>query len=163
MAVYAIGDVQGCFDELQALLDRVGFVAGSDRMRFELELPVEPEQLVIHLNTFHTLENLHAILNRCGEMGVKYILAISGDGSERLPKLDPEEVGCEGEAVTAVELIEYIGMSGDLCFEYERGPSEGDNYFIDVATITVGITVVGRRYSFIYRTIAVVICAVTHL
>ena len=30
MAVYAIGDVQGCFDELLALLDRIGFNPGTD-------------------------------------------------------------------------------------------------------------------------------------
>ena len=33
MAVYAIGDVQGCFDELQALLEHVGF-ARKDRVWF---------------------------------------------------------------------------------------------------------------------------------
>ena len=34
MATYAIGDVQGCFDELQQLLARIGFKAGRDRLWF---------------------------------------------------------------------------------------------------------------------------------
>ena len=32
MATYAIGDVQGCYDELRALLARVGFEPGRDRL-----------------------------------------------------------------------------------------------------------------------------------
>ena len=34
MATYAIGDVQGCFDELQALLGRIGFNPAHDRLWF---------------------------------------------------------------------------------------------------------------------------------
>jgi bis(5'-nucleosyl)-tetraphosphatase (symmetrical) len=34
MATYAIGDVQGCYDELQALLERVGFERARDRLWF---------------------------------------------------------------------------------------------------------------------------------
>lgn len=75
----------------------------------ELELPVIPEQVMIHLNTFHTKEDLDNILNTCKSKGIKYLLVISGDGSDRLPKLQPSDVGATGvESVTAVELLKYI-------------------------------------------------------
>ncbi len=74
----------------------------------EFELPVEPEQLVIHLNTFHTKENLDEILTTAADMGAKYILTISGDGSERLSKLTPECLGLDCNTVTSVELMQYI-------------------------------------------------------
>lgn len=75
----------------------------------ELNLPVFPEQVMIHLNTFHTKEDLDNILNSCIKLGIKYLLVVSGDGSERLPKLQPSHIGAVGvESVTAVELLQYI-------------------------------------------------------
>jgi methylenetetrahydrofolate reductase (NADPH) len=74
----------------------------------ELGLPVKPEQLMIHLNTFHTREALDGILDTAARMGAKYILAITGDGNERLPKLKPEAIGETCNSVTSVELIRYI-------------------------------------------------------
>ncbi|AUS96928.1 hypothetical protein CDQ84_02165 [Clostridium thermosuccinogenes] len=76
----------------------------------ELGLEVRPEQVMIHLNTFHTKEDLHKILDTCKSLGIKYLLVISGDGSERLPKLRPSDIGVEGvvESVTSVELLKYI-------------------------------------------------------
>lgn len=75
----------------------------------ELGLDVIPEQVVIHLNTFHTKDDLHNILDTCKEKGIKYLLIVSGDGSERLPKLQPADVDATGvESVTSVELLRYI-------------------------------------------------------
>jgi len=74
----------------------------------ELELPVEPEQVLVHLNTFHTRKQLDEILTTAGELGMRYLLAVSGDGSERLPKLEPESLGMSCNTVTSVELIRYI-------------------------------------------------------
>lgn len=38
MAIYAIGDVQGCFDQLQALLRKIEFNPGSDQLWFTGDL-----------------------------------------------------------------------------------------------------------------------------
>jgi methylenetetrahydrofolate reductase (NADPH) len=76
----------------------------------ELELDVNSEQVMIHLNTFHTKEDLHSILDICKSRGIKYLLVISGDGSVRLPRLRPSDVRADGivESVTSVELLKYI-------------------------------------------------------
>jgi methylenetetrahydrofolate reductase (NADPH) len=74
----------------------------------ELGLAVKPGQLSIHLNTFHTKADLHAILDKAAGMGVKELLVVTGDGNERLPKLQPEAIGLTCNSVTSVELLGYI-------------------------------------------------------
>ena len=75
----------------------------------ELELIPRKDLVMIHLNTFHTKKDLDWILTSCLEMGIRQLLVISGDGSDRLPKLLPAELGITGtEAVTSVELLKYI-------------------------------------------------------
>jgi len=74
----------------------------------ELGLEVKPEQLLIHLNTFHTKAALDEILKKAIEIGAKYLLTITGDGSERLPKLNPQSIGFDVNAATSVELLKYI-------------------------------------------------------
>jgi methylenetetrahydrofolate reductase (NADPH) len=75
----------------------------------EFELPVIPEQVMIHLNTFHRKDDLDNILDQCKSRAIKYLLVITGDGSERLPKLRPSDVEMNHvETVTSVELIRYI-------------------------------------------------------
>jgi methylenetetrahydrofolate reductase (NADPH) len=75
----------------------------------ELGLEVRPEQLLVHLNTFHAKDVLDEILDLCYQKGVRYLLAVTGDGSERLTKLHPADVGFpELQSVTSVELLRYI-------------------------------------------------------
>jgi len=75
------------------------------------ELGLEPKKdlVMIHLNTFHTKDDLDRILNSCRILKIRQLLVISGDGSDRLPKLSPADVGAHNtEAVTSVELLQYI-------------------------------------------------------
>ncbi|MFA7232221.1 MAG: methylenetetrahydrofolate reductase [Victivallaceae bacterium] len=72
----------------------------------ELKLPAK--RTMIHLNTFHSLNDLHWILDNCLALEVKELLIISGDGSPRLPRLKPSEIGSDKAAVTSVELVAYI-------------------------------------------------------
>ena len=74
----------------------------------ELGLKIDPDRVLIHLNTFHTLQNLVEILDSCARLGIRSILAISGDGSTRLPKLRPSDIGADTMSVTSVELIRFI-------------------------------------------------------
>ncbi|MDR3123270.1 MAG: methylenetetrahydrofolate reductase [Treponema sp.] len=74
-----------------------------------LGLHVLPEQVMLHLNTFHSKRDLDDLLSQCVEMGFKYLLVVSGDGSARLPKLSPGDLQVTGvAAVTSVELLGYI-------------------------------------------------------
>lgn len=100
----------------------------------ELELPVETDQVMIHLNTFHTREDLDGILNACKSKGIRYLLVVSGDGSERLPKLEPADVGAEGvESVTSVELLRYIRTNypGDFTLGVAFNPYEPEEHELE--------------------------------
>ncbi len=72
------------------------------------EVPIIPDRLMIHLNTFHRKQDLDRILKALADNGIANILAVSGDGTERLHRLSPEEVGFDVTSVTSVELIKYI-------------------------------------------------------
>ncbi len=74
----------------------------------ELGLPANPMQVSIHINTFHSKENLDWILTTAIELGLDHLLVISGDGSERLPKLRGKDLGYDVPSVTSVELLKYI-------------------------------------------------------
>jgi methylenetetrahydrofolate reductase (NADPH) len=73
-----------------------------------LGLPVRPEQLMVHLNTFHPKKELDEILASFAAAGGRDLLVVSGDGSQRLHRLEPDEVGIDCKTVTSVELIRYI-------------------------------------------------------
>ena len=74
-----------------------------------LDLKPYPDQVLIHLNTFHEKEELERILTTARKVGIRNFLCITGDGSDKMHKLLPEELEAEDVAVTtSVELIRYI-------------------------------------------------------
>ena len=73
-----------------------------------LGLPVPPGQLMVHLNTFHPKKELDEILEGSAGLGCRDLLVVSGDGSQRLHRLEPAEVGIDAQTVTSVELLRYI-------------------------------------------------------
>jgi methylenetetrahydrofolate reductase (NADPH) len=74
----------------------------------ELRLPVKPGLVSVHLNTFHTKTDLDWILISAADLGIEHVLVISGDGSERQPKLRGADIGADVPSVTSVELLQYI-------------------------------------------------------
>jgi methylenetetrahydrofolate reductase (NADPH) len=73
-----------------------------------LGLPVRPQQLMVHLNTFHPRAELDGILGAFAAAGGRQLLVVSGDGSQRLHRLEPAEIGMACRTVTSVELLRYI-------------------------------------------------------
>ena len=73
-----------------------------------LSLAIDPEMCLVHLNTFHAKKDLDDFLRQAKELRVKYLLCVSGDGSQRLTRLNPADLGVNVETVTSVELLAYI-------------------------------------------------------
>ena len=75
----------------------------------ELGLTIRPDHILIHLNTFHRKEELDRILADMRRLGLRNVLCITGDGSDKMHKLLPEELEApEAPVATSVELIRYI-------------------------------------------------------
>ncbi len=73
-----------------------------------LDLPVDTERTLLHLNSFHLKSDLDYFLNSAQSRGVKNLLIVSGDGGPRLPRLEPSDVGIDTKTVTSVALLQFI-------------------------------------------------------
>lgn len=74
----------------------------------ELDLKIAPEQLLIHLNTFHPKKEIDTFLRKTAESGVRYLLLVSGDGGGRLSRLSPEDLHVNALTISSVELMDYV-------------------------------------------------------
>jgi methylenetetrahydrofolate reductase (NADPH) len=71
-------------------------------------LSVDPEKVVMNLNTFHTKTELDGLLEKAAKANLKYILVVRGDGGPLLAKLDSKSIGGKLSVATSIDLIRYI-------------------------------------------------------
>jgi len=71
-------------------------------------LPIDPEKVIMNLNTFHSKTELDGLLSRAADAGLKHLLVVRGDGGPLLSKLDPKDIGGEKRVATSIDLIGYI-------------------------------------------------------
>ncbi|HVP19669.1 MAG TPA: methylenetetrahydrofolate reductase [Spirochaetia bacterium] len=111
--------LDGFAQHYRAILDHDAVVSICDNplgnLRFTamevagfLDLPVDQERTLLHLNSFHRKEDLDGFLREARERGIRHLLAVSGDGGPRLPRLEPSELGFDTRTVTSVEILRYI-------------------------------------------------------
>ena len=72
------------------------------------DLSVDPEKVVMNLNTFHTKSELDGLLQKAAKANLKYILVLRGDGGPLLSKLDAKSIGGKLSVATSIDLIRYI-------------------------------------------------------
>jgi len=72
------------------------------------KLPLDPDKVVMNLNTFHSKNELDEILKTAADAELKYILVIRGDGGPLLSTLDPKSIGGTRSVATSIDLIRYI-------------------------------------------------------
>jgi len=71
-------------------------------------LSIDPEKVVMNLNTFHAKSELDGLLQKAAIANLKYILVVRGDGGPLLPKLDAKSIGGKLSVATSIDLIRYI-------------------------------------------------------
>lgn len=72
---------------------------------------IDPNKVVMNLNTFHSKKELDGLLQKAAHMNLKFILVVRGDGGPLLSKLDPQSIGGEKSVATSTDLIRYINTS----------------------------------------------------
>lgn len=74
-------------------------------------IKIDPEKVVMNLNTFHTKNELDSLLHMAAKTNLKYILVVKGDGGPLLSKLDPKSVGGKMNVATSMDLLSYINSA----------------------------------------------------
>ena len=115
MSIYAIGDVQGCFDELQALLDLIAFNPNNDQLWFAGDLINRGEQ---------SLETLRFV-KQLGSSAVTVLgnhdihLLMSANFPERIKKKDTLQRILN--APDCEELVDWLRQQPLFHYEHDIG------------------------------------------
>lgn len=74
-------------------------------------ISVDPERVVMNLNTFHGKAELDHMLQKAMDLGIRYLLVVRGDGGPELDKLPPESIGGSRKVATSIDLLRYINTA----------------------------------------------------
>ena len=74
-------------------------------------LGIDPQRVVVNLNTFHRKDELDQILAEAAAAGIRFLLVVRGDGGPALSRLEPASIGGRFNVATSAELISYIGRA----------------------------------------------------
>jgi methylenetetrahydrofolate reductase (NADPH) len=74
------------------------------------KLPMDPDKVVMNLNTYHPKEELDEILKTAAIAKLRYILVVRGDGGPLLSKVEPKSIGGTKSVATSIDLIRYINV-----------------------------------------------------
>lgn len=75
------------------------------------KLGIDPQRVVVNLNTFHHKDELDQILAKAAAAGIRFLLVVRGDGGPELSRLEPASIGGRFNVATSAELISYINRA----------------------------------------------------
>ena len=75
------------------------------------KLGIDPQRVVVNLNTFHHKDELDRILAQAAAAGIRFLLVVRGDGGPELSRLEPASIGGRFNVASSPELISYINRT----------------------------------------------------
>lgn len=75
------------------------------------KLTVDPQRVVVNLNTFHQKDELDQILEDALAAGIRVLLVVRGDGGPDLSRLEPASIGGSFNVASSTDLIGYINRT----------------------------------------------------
>ncbi len=75
------------------------------------KLSIDPQRVVVNLNTFHHKDELDQILGDASVAGIRFLLVVRGDGGPDLSRLEPASIGGSFNVASSADLIAYINRA----------------------------------------------------
>ena len=121
MSIYVVGDIQGCYEQLSQLLDKVNFDAAADRLWAVGDLVNRGPKSLSTLRLLHSLgDSLTAVLGNHD----LHLLAIASDPSQQRPKDQLQQVLQAEDAGTLLYWLRHLPLAHAESVETQFGKDD---------------------------------------